>query len=361
MPFGFGKSKKYDERLAKRYDLKEVLGTGAFSEVVRGKDRETGVNYAIKCVDRKALKGKEGALENEVNVLKKVEHPNIIKLIELYESKNHVYLVMEIVTGGELFDRIVDKGQYSELDASQLVRQVLGGVKYLHDLGVVHRDLKPENLLYWDKTEESKIMISDFGLSKMDDVSMMSTACGTPGYVAPEVLAQKPYNHMVDMWSLGVICYILLCGYPPFYADNDSQLFTQIMRGDYEFDSPYWDNISDSAKEYIRHMLTVDARKRCDCNEALAHPWVGGDTAKSDNIASQVTEKLKKNFAKERWKGAIHATQAIVRMQKVLGGAGRSDAAEQSGEEPAAASASPSDDFTTDSERLRRMMEGTAL
>ena len=137
------------------------------------------------------------------------------------------------VTGGELFDRIVEKGSYTEKDAADLIKQVLSAVAYMHDSGVVHRDLKPENLLYHSPEEESKIMISDFGLSKMEDSGIMATACGTPGYVAPEVLAQKPYGKEVDVWSIGVISYILLCGYPPFYDENDANLFAQILKGMY--------------------------------------------------------------------------------------------------------------------------------
>ena len=135
------------------------------------------------------------------------------------------------VTGGELFDRIVEKGSYTEKDAADLIRQVLSAVAYMHSMGVVHRDLKPENLLYHSPEEDSKIMISDFGLSKMEDSGIMATACGTPGYVAPEVLAQKPYGKEVDVWSIGVISYILLCGYPPFYDENDANLFAQILKG----------------------------------------------------------------------------------------------------------------------------------
>lgn len=177
------------------------------------------------------------------------------------------------VTGGELFDRIVEKGSYTEKDASGLIRQVLAAVDYMHDQGVVHRDLKPENLLYYSPHDDSKIMISDFGLSKMEDSGIMATACGTPGYVAPEVLAQKPYGKAVDVWSIGVISYILLCGYPPFYDENDANLFAQILRGEFEFDSPYWDEISDSAKDFIRHLMCVGVEQRYTCKQALAHPW----------------------------------------------------------------------------------------
>lgn len=314
-----------------KYIIKELLGTGAFSEVRLCEHRETGQAFAVKIIDKKALKGKEDSLENEIRVLKRFSakrqendpdrtwftHPNIVQLFETYEDKSKVYLIMELVTGGELFDRIVEKGSYTEKDASYLIRQVLEAVDYMHEQGVVHRDLKPENLLYYNPAEDSKIMISDFGLSKMEDSGFMATACGTPGYVAPEVLAQKPYGKAVDVWSIGVISYILLCGYPPFYDENDANLFAQILKGEFEFDSPYWDEISESAKDFIRNLMCVNVEKRFTCKQALAHPWISGNAASSKNIHGTVSEQLKKNFAKSRWKQAYHAATVIRQMQRM--------------------------------------------
>ncbi|XP_053662067.1 calcium/calmodulin-dependent protein kinase type 1 [Anopheles marshallii] len=330
-----------------KYVIKELLGTGAFSEVRLCEHKETAQQYAVKIIDKKALKGKEDSLENEIRVLKRFSarrsdgsgvqstgppiggprfaHPNIVQLLETFEDKSKVYLIMELVTGGELFDRIVEKGSYTERDASNLIRQVLEAVDYMHEQGVVHRDLKPENLLYYSPAEDSKIMISDFGLSKMEDSGFMATACGTPGYVAPEVLAQKPYGKAVDVWSIGVISYILLCGYPPFYDENDANLFAQILKGEFEFDSPYWDEISDSAKDFIRNLMCVNVERRFTCKQALAHPWISGNAASSKNIHGTVSEQLKKNFAKSRWKQAYHAATVIRQMQRMAlssGGSG---------------------------------------
>ncbi|XP_007665603.1 calcium/calmodulin-dependent protein kinase type 1 isoform X2 [Ornithorhynchus anatinus] len=252
------------------------------------------------------------------DVLGTIKHPNIVALDDIYESGGHLYLIMQLVSGGELFDRIVEKGFYTERDASRLIRQVLDAVKYLHDMGIVHRDLKPENLLYYSLEEDSKIMISDFGLSKMESSgSVLSTACGTPGYVAPEVLAQKPYSKAVDCWSIGVIAYILLCGYPPFYDENDAKLFEQILKAEYEFDSPYWDAISDSAKDFIQHLMEKDPGKRFTCEQALQHPWIAGDTALDKNIHQSVSEQIKKNFAKSKWKQAFNATAVVRHMRKL--------------------------------------------
>ncbi|KAH9642914.1 hypothetical protein HF086_011271 [Spodoptera exigua] len=308
----FGRKSKKDAKdsekqpsIEDKYVVKDLLGTGAFSEVRLIESKENGQMFACKIIDKKALKGKEDSLENEIRVLKRFSeqakgegaekkmfsHPNIVQLLETYEDKNKVYLVMELVTGGELFDRIVEKGSYTEKDASNLIRQVLEAVDYMHSQGVVHRDLKPENLLYYSADEDSKIMISDFGLSKIEDSGIMATACGTPGYVAPEVLAQKPYGKAVDVWSIGVISYILLCGYPPFYDENDANLFAQILKGE----------------SYLLQVV----------RQALDHPWISGNAASNKNIHGTVSEQLKKNFAKSRWKQAYHATTVIRQMKKM--------------------------------------------
>ncbi|KAL3852250.1 hypothetical protein ACJMK2_015918 [Sinanodonta woodiana] len=320
----FGKKNDSDKKPAKdgdirkKYDLKETLGTGAFSEVLLAEEKtEKGKFVAVKCIDKMGLLGKEESLENEIHVLRRLKHPNIVQLLDVFEDKNYVYLVMELVTGGELFDRIVEKGSYTEKDASNLIRQVLEAVDYMHEQGVVHRDLKPENLLYYSIDEDSKIMISDFGLSKMEDSGTMATACGTPGYVAPEVLAQKPYGKEVDVWSIGVIAYILLCGYPPFYDENDAALFQQILRAEYEFDSPYWDDISDSARDFIRNLMCKDASARFTCKGAIAHPWISGNTARDKNIHASVSAQIQKNFIKSKWKRAYNATAVIRQMRKL--------------------------------------------
>ncbi|CAL8291619.1 unnamed protein product [Boreogadus saida] len=315
---GDGSWKKHVDDIKNIFDFKEVLGTGAFSEVVMARERATSKMVAIKCIPKKALKGKETSIENEIAVLRKIKHENIVALEDIYESHNHLYLIMQLVSGGELFDRIVEKGFYTEMDASRLIRQVLDAVNYLHSMGIVHRDLKPENLLYFNPLDDSKIMISDFGLSKMEGTGdVMATACGTPGYVAPEVLAQKPYSKAVDCWSIGVIAYILLCGYPPFYDENDSKLFEQILKADYEFDAPYWDDISDSAKDFISNLMEKDPEKRFTCDQSLEHPWIAGDTALCKNIHESVSRQMRKNFAKSKWRQAFNATAVIRHMRRL--------------------------------------------
>ncbi|XP_026065180.1 calcium/calmodulin-dependent protein kinase type 1D-like [Carassius auratus] len=323
--------KKQVDDIKEMFEFKEVLGTGAFSEVVLAEERSTGKMFAVKCIPKKALKGKESSIENEIAVLRKIKHENIVALEDICESPNHLYLIMQLVSGGELFDRIVEKGFYTEKDASTLIRQVLDAVNYLHSMGIVHRDLKPENLLYFNPQDASKIMISDFGLSKMEGTGdVMSTACGTPGYVAPEVLAQKPYSKAVDCWSIGVIAYILLCGYPPFYDENDSKLFEQILKADYEFDAPYWDDISDSAKNFIGCLMEKDPSKRYTCEQALRHPWIAGDTALCKNIHESVSRQMRKNFAKSKWRQAFNATAVVRHMRRLQLGSSMGSSMDQS-------------------------------
>ncbi|XP_035517912.1 calcium/calmodulin-dependent protein kinase type 1D-like [Morone saxatilis] len=307
--------KKSTSNIKDVFDFKGKMGSGSFSEVFMVREKTTGKLYALKCLKKKHLA--HSNLENEINVLRRIKHENVVGLEDFYESRTHYYLVMQLVSGGELFDRILDKGVYTEKDASTVIKQVLQAVSYLHENSIVHRDLKPENLLYYSTDENAKIMVSDFGLSKTLEHGVMSTACGTPGYVAPEVLAQKPYSKAVDCWSIGVISYILLCGYPPFYDENDAKLFEQILKAEYEFDSPYWDDISDSAKDFICHLMEKEPLKRYTCEQALQHPWICGDTALDKNIHESVSAQIKKNFAKSKWKQAFNATAVVRHMRKL--------------------------------------------
>ncbi|KAF7669484.1 hypothetical protein LDENG_00189670 [Lucifuga dentata] len=307
--------KKNTENIQEMFDFMEELGSGAFSEVYMVKERKTGKMFAMKCVKKK--QNRDLSLENEIAVLRRIKHKNVVGMEDFYESRTHYYLVMQLVSGGELFDHILDRGVYSEKDASRVIQQVLQAVSYLHQNNIVHRDLKPENILYYSQDENSKIMISDFGLSKMINNDIMSTACGTPGYVAPEVLAQKPYSKAVDCWSIGVITYILLCGYPPFYEESESRLFSKIMKAQYEFDSPFWDDISESAKDFIRNMMQKNPDMRYTMEQALRHPWIIGKTARSQDIYYSVSVQIQKNFAKSKWKQVITAAVAINHMKKL--------------------------------------------
>jgi len=226
--------------------------------------------------------------------MKKVEHRNILRLFEIFEDEQHVYIVMELINGSELFDRIVDKGYYSEKNTVHIVKQILSAVSYLHSMGIAHRDLKPENLLCSGQDEGEDVKIADFGLSKMfDGNELLMTSCGTPGYVAPEVLMCESYDKSVDLWGIGIITYILLAGYPPFYAENDTALFEKIMGAEYDFDDECWDDVSDLAKDFIRHLLVKNPKDRFTADQALEHPWLREGKAPDKSLQS-VSAKMEK-------------------------------------------------------------------
>ncbi|KAM8867625.1 calcium/calmodulin-dependent protein kinase type 1D-like isoform 1-T3 [Synchiropus picturatus] len=307
--------KKSTGNIKNVFDFMAKMGSGSFSEVYMVREKKSGKLYALKCLKKKHLV--KSNLENEINVLRRIQHENVVGLEDFYESQTHYYLLMQLVSGGELFDRILSQGVFTEKDASVVIKQVLQAVSYLHQNGIVHRDLKPENLLYYNTDVNAKIMVSDFGLSKAPEHGVMSTACGTPGYVAPEVLSRQPYSKAVDCWSIGVITYILLSGYPPFYEEDETHLYSKIMRAEYSFHSPFWDHISDSAKDFIKNMMEKDPSKRLSSEEALRHPWIAGDTARDLDIYASVCEQMQRSFAKCKWKRAFHASSAVSHMKKL--------------------------------------------
>ena len=297
--------------LKKKYDVdKAVLGSGNFAEVKRCTSKETGKTHAIKIIDKAKVEDMED-ISREIEIMGKVDHPNVVKLFEIFDETKKMNLIMELVTGGELFDRIVAKGNYTEKDAATVIHTLCDALKYLHAKNIVHRDLKPENILLESPAEDAPIKVADFGLARMmKKGDVMKTACGTPGYVAPEVLQNKGYDSgAVDMWSTGVILYILLCGFPPFYEEELPALFDQILKGRYDFPSPWWDNISKEAKDLVRAMLTVDPKKRITAEAAMTHPWIG---KASDNKLG--VDNLKKYQASRKLK---KATKKLIAMQRM--------------------------------------------
>lgn len=256
-----------DVRTNYHIDPKE-LGHGHYGVVRKCYHRETGACYAIKSI-RKSKVSKIEVLKREIEILKEVKHPHIIELVEVYEDERYLHLITELCTGGELFDRIIAKtqsseGHFSEHDAAVLVRDILDAIDYCHsEKGIVHRDLKPENFLFLTEADDAPVKIIDFGLSRHNDTDLgiMETKVGTPYYVAPEVL-RREYTNSCDIWSIGVITYILLCGYPPFYGDSDTQIFESVRVGKFDFPSPEWDDISESAKDFVIELLKKDPIKR---------------------------------------------------------------------------------------------------
>jgi len=267
------------KELLAKYELLEQLGEGTFAVVRRAVNRSTGEHFAAKIIDKKKFTNKNrrsNPLLNEVEVLTKLKHKAIIGIWDIFETATHLYLVLELVSGGELFDRILNEEKLSEEKARHLFRQMLDAVQYMHKQGIAHRDLKPENILL--KTKDSdEIKISDFGLSRIvDEGVFMKTMCGTPQYVAPEILTsagQQGYGVAVDLWSLGVILYIMLCGFPPF-DQTRGKLWDLIKTANYTFPDQYWKHISPYAKDLIGRLLTVDPEKRYTVEQALTHHWM---------------------------------------------------------------------------------------
>ncbi|KAK0043847.1 serine/threonine-protein kinase DCLK1, partial [Biomphalaria pfeifferi] len=265
-----------DESVVQRYDFGKKLGDGNFAVVHQCKNKESGQEVAIKVIDKSKLKGKEHMVENEIDIMKDCSHHNIVRLYEEYETPERIYLIMELVKGGDLFDAITQSIKFGEADAALMVRDMGSALFYLHSRSIVHRDLKPENLLvHRNKDGSISLKLADFGLA-MEVKELIYTVCGTPTYVAPEILTEIGYGLEVDMWAVGVISYILLCGFPPFRSPdrNQTELFEYIKAGDYQFISPYWDNISRSAKDLISRLLIVDRKKRYSSVDVLCHKWI---------------------------------------------------------------------------------------
>jgi len=246
-------------------------------------------------------------LQREIDIMQKLKHAHIISLEEVFDEEDNIYLVLELVTGGELFDQIVARGTYTESDAANIIRQILQAVAYMHENGVAHRDLKPENLLL-SAPNSDEIKITDFGLSKDFGAGTLQTSCGTPDYVAPEVLKGQPYDHSVDIWSIGVITYILLCGFPPFYGNTDAQIFDKILKCQYDFPSPDWDNISEDAKQFVGAILTLDPHARPTAADCLEAPWLQHNAAPPKSI-NRMDSKLA-DYNANRKKALAAATNA---------------------------------------------------
>ena len=244
------------------YKKGKRLGSGAFSTVYLGRSKKDNAYYAVKVIKKSGLTEEDlVGLKQEIAILRELNSTMVMALYDVYENAKTYQLVTELVEGGELFERIVEKESYSETEAMSVVRNLISAVGYIHGHGIVHRDLKPENVLLVSQTDDATLKIADFGFAK-HVIEDPNTACGTPGFVAPEILKGEKYDAKVDVWSVGVIVYIILCGYPPFYDENQAALFKKIKAGRYSFHKKYWSHISVDVQDLIRSMLTVDASKR---------------------------------------------------------------------------------------------------
>ncbi|XP_067011001.1 calcium/calmodulin-dependent protein kinase type II alpha chain isoform X9 [Anabrus simplex] len=304
-------------RFSDNYDLKEELGKGAFSVVRRCVQKSTGLEFAAKIINTKKLSARDfQKLEREARICRKLQHPNIVRLHDSIQEEHFHYLVFDLVTGGELFEDIVAREFYSEADASHCIQQILESVNHCHQNGVVHRDLKPENLLLASKQKGAAVKLADFGLAieVQGEQQAWFGFAGTPGYLSPEVLKKEPYGKPVDIWACGVILYILLVGYPPFWDEDQHRLYAQIKAGAYDYPSPEWDTVTPEAKNLINQMLTVIPSKRITASEALKHPWI----CQRERVASVVHRQetvdcLKKFNARRKLKGAILTTMLATR------------------------------------------------
>ncbi|KAF7218822.1 serine/threonine-protein kinase DCLK1b isoform X3 [Nothobranchius furzeri] len=284
--------------IADRYKIGRVLGDGNFAVVRECVERSTGREYALKVINKEKCKGKEHMIQSEVSILRRVKHPNIVLLIEEMDTRSELYLVMELVKGGDLFDAITSSNKYTERDASCMLFNLASAIKYLHSLNIVHRDIKPENLLVYEHQDGSKsLKLGDFGLATVVNGPLYAV-CGTPTYVAPEIIAETGYGLKVDIWAAGIITYILLCGFPPFRSSGEDQeaLFEQILKGELDFPAPFWDNISASAKALISGMLQVVVEQRYTAVHVIDHPWVNGDGLSEREHQLPVAGKIKQHF-----------------------------------------------------------------
>ncbi|CAL9137370.1 unnamed protein product [Musa hybrid cultivar] len=292
--------------LREHYRIGKKLGQGQFGTTYLCVDKNDGKEYACKSIPKRKLLCRDDYEDvwREIQIMHHLsEHPNVVRIKGTYEDTLFVHLVMELCAGGELFDRIIQKGHYSERKAAQLIKTIVGVVEACHSLGVMHRDLKPENFLFASADEDAALKATDFGLSvfyKPGDT--FSDVVGSPYYVAPEVL-RKLYGPEADVWSAGVILYILLSGVPPFWAESEAGIFRHILQGRLDFESEPWPGISDSAKDLIRNMLNRDPKKRFTAHQVLCHPWITDDNVAPDRpLDSAVLSRLKQFSAMNKLK-----------------------------------------------------------
>uniref|UniRef100_A0A8D0AKS8 calcium/calmodulin-dependent protein kinase n=1 Tax=Sander lucioperca TaxID=283035 RepID=A0A8D0AKS8_SANLU len=303
-------------RFTDEYQLYEELGKGAFSVVRRCVKLCTGQEYAAKIINTKKLSARDHQkLEREARICRLLKHHNIVRLHDSISEEGFHYLLFDLVTGGELFEDIVAREYYSEADASHCIHQILDSVHHIHQHDIVHRDLKPENLLLASKCKNAAVKLADFGLAieVQGDQQAWFGFAGTPGYLSPEVLRKEAYGKPVDIWACGVILYILLVGYPPFWDEDQHKLYQQIKAGAYDFPSPEWDTVTPEAKNLINQMLTINPAKRITAQEALKHPWVCQRSTVASMMHRQETvECLKKFNARRKLKVCLHEPQTTV-------------------------------------------------
>ena len=296
------------EEFRKRYEIREMIGQGSYSQVHLTRCRSSGKCYACKIINKRCVMDKE-RLREEIRIVSTIQHSNIISVHETFETEDEILLLLELARGGELLGRIIEKKRYTEAETKLVLQSLIEAASFLHSRNVVHRDIKPENILLASQNDHTEVLISDFGLAKVLDAGDSKvydindggsetssqdtdigsqegagigrrrkrrprayTSCGSDCYVAPEVLNAEGYGPQVDMWSIGVVMFTLLCGQLPFSVDGN-QLYSDIRRGNYSFDDPVWQTVSPAAKDLLKRLLTVNPEKRISAKEAKEHSW----------------------------------------------------------------------------------------
>lgn len=293
----------------RHYKLGAVLGVGGNGVVQKLQDERDGTLYAVKVLDVAKFRHREQVVaEVEIlrNITNNIKHPNLITIHKVYEEHQKVYIIQEMCTGGELYDRVVQRGKYSERDAASIMQQLVSALQALHAHNILHLDIKPENILFSSEDPDSKILLTDFGLARMingkqNPLDQGKSMAGTIGYMAPEVISSHVYSEAADVFSAGVILFILLVGYPPFFGDSEVEILLKIARGDFTFDPQDWAHVSGSAKELVARMLEVRAQDRITIDEVLAHPWItreidhrGGDREEDRDLSASMMSKLQR-------------------------------------------------------------------
>ena len=294
-----------------KYGEDDLLGEGQFGKVFKARNAQTNTTVALKVMNKARIKQDncEEAVKEEVSILLDLNHPHVIRAFEFFEDDKDYYVSTELVQGGELFERICDIKKYSERDARDVSHILLSTMGYLHDMDIVHRDIKPENLLLVSSTDNTTVKVADFGFAVRLKGSKTTTACGTPGYIAPEILRGEAYGVEADIFSLGVVIYILMCGYPPFYANDERQRMRKNLRAQFKFHTKYWKNVSKNAKDLIKQMLQPVPKDRITARQALAHPWMQDQNLESRNITGSLTELRKFNL-RRKFRGIVTAAIA---------------------------------------------------
>jgi len=306
------------------YKMGKVLGEGGFAQVMEGWDRDSAERFAIKVIKKREYNPYEMEFVlREMNIMKSINHPNIVRTYDIFDNDHTLHIVMEYMGGGELFDIIAAEGHLSERRASSVASGLIEGVSYLHEHGIVHRDIKPENILCGSRDWPLRVKISDFGLAKFIDENEIqeerkrgvSALIGTPSYVAPEVIQMEEYGPPVDMWACGVILYIMISGKMPFFGRDEHQCLTRIASGQYAFPNREWKNVSEECKSLIRSLLQVDPQKRLTAKAALKHKWMDSESLRDDSIENDLSGI---HSCRRKFKKAVNAALTIQRMRDIV-------------------------------------------